>query len=93
MNFVVPAAVATAGAPAPKAENVVLESMPARRVAVVRFAGSSNPELEKRKLAELRAWMETQGLAAAGEPFLAYYDPPWTPGPMRRNEVLVPVKK
>ena len=93
MHFVVPAAVAAAGAPAPKAENVALESMPARRVAVVRFAGSSNPELEKTKLAELRAWMETQGLAAAGEPFLAYYDPPWTPGPMRRNEVLVPVKK
>lgn len=88
-----PAAVATAGAPAPKAENVVLESMPARRVAVVRYAGASNPALEKRKLAELRAWMETQGLSAAGEPFLAYYDPPWTPGPRRRNEVLVPVKK
>lgn len=93
MIFVVPTAVAAAGAPAPKAENVALESMPARRVAVVRFSGTSNPELEKARLAELREWMQTQGLAAAGEPFLAYYDPPWTPGPMRRNEVLVPVKK
>lgn len=93
MNFVVPADVAAAGAPAPKAENVVLETLPARRVAVIRFAGNSNPGKEKEKLAELRAWMETRGLVAAGEPFLAYYDPPWTPGPMRRNEVLVPVKK
>lgn len=93
MNFVVPADVAAAGAPAPKAENVVLETLPARRVAVIRFAGNSNPGKEKEKLAELRAWMEARGLVAAGEPFLAYYDPPWTPGPMRRNEVLVPVKK
>jgi DNA gyrase inhibitor GyrI len=93
MNFVVPAKVAAAGAPAPTAENVALESMPARRVAVVRFAGSSNPALEKAKLAELRAWMAKSGLTADGEPFLAYYDPPWTPGPLRRNEVLVPVKK
>jgi DNA gyrase inhibitor GyrI len=93
MAFVVPAAVATAGAPAPKAENVALESMPARRVAVVRFAGVANRKLEADQLAKLRAWMETQKLDAAGDPFLAYYDPPWTPGPLRRNEVLVPVKK
>jgi DNA gyrase inhibitor GyrI len=93
MNFVVPAEVAAAGAPAPKAEDVVLDSLPARRVAVVRFAGRSTPSLETAKLSELKAWMERQNLTATGEPFLAYYDPPWTPGPLRRNEVLVPVKK
>jgi hypothetical protein len=93
MNFVVPTAVAAAGAPAPKAENVVIETLPAQRVAVIRFAGNSNATVEKARLAELRAWMGARGLVAAGEPFLAYYDPPWTPGPMRRNEVLVPVKK
>lgn len=93
MNFVVPTEVAAAGAPAPKAEDVILETMPAQRVAVVRFSGSSNPALEKEKLAELRSWMEQEKLTAAGEPFTAYYDPPWTPGPLRRNEVLVPVKK
>jgi DNA gyrase inhibitor GyrI len=71
--------VAAAGAPSPKAENVVLESLPARRVAVVRFAGTSNPTLEQTKLAELRTWMESHGLTPAGEPFLAYYDPPWPP--------------
>lgn len=93
MNFVVPAEVAAAGAPAPKAEDVVLDSLPARRVAVIRFAGRSIPSLETAKLSELRAWLERQNLTATGEPFLAYYDPPWTPGPLRRNEVLVPVKK
>ncbi|MFN0130444.1 MAG: SOUL family heme-binding protein [Verrucomicrobiales bacterium] len=92
MAFVVPAAVATAGAPAPKAENVAVESVPARRVAVVRFAGVANRKLEADQLAKLRTWMEAQKLEAAGEPFAAYYDPPWTPGPLRRNEVLVPIK-
>jgi DNA gyrase inhibitor GyrI len=93
MNFVVPAEVAAAGAPAPKAADVVLDSLPARRVAVIRFSGRSSPSLEAAKLSELKAWMERQNLTATGEPFLAYYDPPWTPGPLRRNEVLVPVKK
>jgi len=91
MAFVVPAAVASAGAPAPKAENVVLESMPARRVAVVRFSGVANRSMEEKKLAELRTWMQSHELTSVAEPFLAYYDPPWTPGPLRRNEVLVPV--
>jgi len=93
MNFVVPAGVAAAGAPAPKSQDITLETLPAQRVAVVRFAGKSNQALEKEKLAALRAWMEENNLTAHGDPLLAYYDPPWTPGPLRRNEVLVPVKK
>ena len=27
--------------------------------------------------------------AKAGEPEIASYDPPWTPGPLRRNEILI----
>lgn len=92
MNFVVPATVAAAGAPEPTADNVKLESMPAQRVAVIRFAGSSNRSVEKVKLAALRAWMEKNQLVADADPILAYDDPPWTPGPLRRNEILVPLK-
>lgn len=92
MNFVLPAAVAASGAPAPLAEDVHLESLPARRMAVVRFSGSSNRSKEEAKLKALRDWMGTHELVAGGEPILAYYDPPWTPGPLRRNEILVPLK-
>jgi hypothetical protein len=35
--------------------------------------------------------MEGKKLVATGEPVFAYYDPPWTPGFMRRNEVMIPV--
>jgi hypothetical protein len=35
--------------------------------------------------------MTRQGLKDTGKAFSASYDPPWTPGPLRRNEVLVPV--
>ena len=28
-----------------------------------------------------------------GTPYFAYYDPPWIVGPLRRNEVLIPVSK
>jgi len=93
MAFVLPSEVAAAGAPAPQSSEVVLRTLPARRVAVVRFNGVSNRQREQAKLEELTAWAQKNDLLAAGDPFLAYYDPPWTPGPLRRNEVLLPLKK
>ena len=33
------------------------------------------------------------GLVAEGDPWTAQYNPPWTPGFMRRNEVLVAVRE
>ena len=38
---------------------------------------------------QLRSWIRQKGLNANGEVELAGYDPPWTPGPFRRNEVLI----
>lgn len=61
------------------------------RVAVLRFSGRRSAEAETAALKKLRAWMAQQSLKETGSPFTASYDPPWTPGPMRRNEVLVPV--
>jgi hypothetical protein len=88
MSFVMPRAVAARGAPQPKGE-VSLDKMEPVRVIAVRFSGRSNPETEKQKLVELEAWAKSQNLATQGEPVIAYYDPPWTPGPLRRNEVLL----
>lgn len=93
MAFVLPSDVAAAGAPTPQSSEVVLRTLPARRVAVVRFNGVSNRQREQAKLEELTAWVQKQGLSVAGDPFFAYYDPPWTPGPLRRNEVFLALRK
>jgi hypothetical protein len=89
MAFVLPAE--KREAPAPASKDVRLEKRPAGRVAVVRFSGQRSAEADADALSKLRAWMAQQGLKETGKPFSASYDPPWTPGPMRRNEVLVPV--
>ncbi len=87
-SFVLPADLANA--PAPKTAGVQLRQLPAMPVAALRFSGVSNPQIEAQKLEELRQWLKTQNLKPADAPaLLAYYDPPWTPGPMRRNEVLL----
>jgi len=76
--------------PVPASDQVKVDTMKARRVAVHRFSGSRTQELEPQALAKLKTWMKLNKLQEAGTPFSAYYDPPWTPGFLRRNEVLIP---
>lgn len=89
MQFVVPRDVAQAGAPDPKNEKVDLASVAGGKFAALRFSGRLDKKEAAGKLAELRAELEKRGLKAVGDPVFAGYDPPWTPGPMRRNEVLL----
>ncbi len=42
--------------------------------------------------AQLREWAADRGLISDGDAELAGYDPPWTPGPWRRNELLIRLK-
>ncbi len=93
MSFVVPKAVAAAGAPAPAVQQVSLSKRAAGRFAVMRFSGYRSVKSEEAALAKLRVWMTTKGLKEVGKPSFAYFDPPWTLGPFRRNEVLIRVGK
>ena len=91
MSFVVPKAVAAAGAPAPTAPQVSLSKRAAGRFAVMRFSGWRSAKSEEAALVKLRAWIQAKGMKETGKPSFAYFDPPWTLGPFRRNEVLVRV--
>lgn len=89
MGFVIPKDIADSSIPEPASEQVQLTKRLGGRFAVIRFAGSIDSEMQKRQETMLRTWMETRGFSAVGEPEFASYDPPWTPGPFRRNEILI----
>lgn len=91
MSFVVPREVATNKVPAPKASDVAVEQMPASRFAVLTYSGRRTDRNEAEALQKLRAWMRGRNLEQEGEPFFAYYDPPWTLPFLRRNEVMLRV--
>lgn len=91
MSFVLPKTVAASGAPAPKASDVSVSKRPAGRYVVLRFSGSRSPANDQEALGRLREWMKARDLKERGAPTFAYFDPPWTLGPMRRNEVMLPV--
>ncbi len=90
MRFVMPAKYTLAALP-PAPADIALAQVPARRMAAIRFSGyAGSGDLAARE-AELRGWMTGQGLNPAGEAEYAFYDAPMVPGPLRRNEVLIPV--
>ncbi len=93
MGFVLPQEVAAAGIPAPEATDVKIRKRSGGRFAVIRFAGKLNSVTAREKEAELRKWLDANGIV--GEEFAesAGYDAPFTPGPLRRNEVLIRLKQ
>lgn len=89
MGFVIPRQVAEEQIPEPSENNVEIRERIGGRFAVIQFDGRINSnslaEAEKR----LRNWMNAKGLLGEEDVESAGYDPPWTPGPLRRNEVLI----
>jgi len=89
MSFIMPKTTVEKGVPKPLGDKVTLGEIPAARYAVMRFAGKHKITNEKAAVAKLNAWLSEQKLTGVGDPLIAYYDPPWTPVFLRRNEVLI----
>jgi DNA gyrase inhibitor GyrI len=89
MAFVLPADVAARAVPSPTNEAVEVEKRPAGQYAVVRFSGRMDSASVKQAETQLRSWIKGKNLTPMPQFEFAGYDPPWTPGPLRRNEVLI----
>ena len=89
MGFVIPKDVTAQRVPAPSSDNVHIRKRAGGRFAVLRFSGRMDREAVAKAEEELRKWMDGKGFIGSGATEVAGYDPPWTPGPLRRNEVLI----
>ena len=94
MGFVMPKEIAANGVPAPTGQGVDVRKRAGGRFAVLRFSGQINAKIAKESETKLRTWMESKGRVAddssdSSGVEAAGYDPPFTPGPLRRNEVLI----
>lgn len=92
MGFVMPKEIATEGVPQPKGEGVEIRKREGGRFAVIRFSGRLDSRVAREQEAKLREWMKSRGLEGETKTEAAGYDPPFTPGPLRRNEVLIRLK-
>ena len=87
--FVMPAKLKSGEVSRPSDGLVTVKELAAGRFAVMRFSGGRNAKREAGVLDQLRAWMASEGIEASSPPVYGYFDPPWTPAFLRRNEVML----
>ena len=92
VRFVMPAKYTLETLPKAAGDDVRLLDVPPGRFAAIRFSGVATDVLIATNETTLRAWLADRKITITGEAAYAYYNDPFTPGPLRRNEVLLAVQ-
>lgn len=87
VRFTMPSAFAAETLPAPDDPRIRLVPLPPARMVVEGFTGIPDGDDMAACAAALAGWARARGLTPDGGPVYSFFDAPWTPGPMRRNEV------
>ncbi|MBB3998260.1 SOUL family heme-binding protein [Aureimonas pseudogalii] len=93
VRFVMPKKFTKASLPTPNSNEVTIQEVPAKRLVAIRFSGNFSASLASKKLMALYNYVADENLKQKGDPIYAFYDAPWTPGFMRRNEILIEVER
>ena len=88
VTFLMPADYTLENLPKPNNDRVRFSEQPSARWVAARFSGYMTDAKIERWQRDLQAWATSNGMRLKGEPMLAYYDPPWNPPFVRRNEIL-----
>ncbi len=91
ISFVLPKD--TSHVPDPARPGVTTHVVPPLTVAAIRFSGGWNTQRVRGYEMELLNQLAEWGIAPEGKTLFARYDPPWKPGFLRRNEVLIPISR
>ena len=92
MAFVMPADRTVESLPLPKDSAVQLSNVEWGEVAAIRFSGRGKQHRFEAAEGELRAAVKAAGRTARGPALYAQYNSPSAFPPLRRNEVLIPIK-
>ncbi len=89
VTFTMPRGSAVDAMPLPNDGRVTLRALPSRRVAVLRYSGTTTPDILAAHERTLREWLARNGLTSSGAATSARYDPPSTLPMLRRNELWI----
>ena len=90
ISFILPTGVSAEYAPKPSGD-VTIVTEPGRLMATIRFSGVWSDRRFLEAANRLKWWIENENLSIQGPFEYGYYNDPFTPAFLRRNEVLVPV--
>ncbi len=92
VSFVMPKGYTLETLPVPDDPKVYFKKVPARKVLAIRFSGRWTDDNFRQHEAKLLAALKTYDLASKGSTWTARYNPPFMPGFMRRNEVMIELR-
>ena len=79
--------------PVPNDQKITLRTEPGGLMATVRFSGRATEADFRAQETRLVSWITAQGYRVTGQSRYAGYNAPMVPGPLRRNEVMIPVAR
>jgi hypothetical protein len=92
ISFVMPAEMTLRDLPNPQNSKVRLRTLSEQLSAVLAFTGLAPSSKIQEKELELRAALAKESLTPIGALRIARFDPPWKPGFLRYNEVILDLK-
>jgi len=93
MSFVMPAGTTREETPDPLDSRVRIVTLLEREIAVIRFSGYAPRKDVDAAASRLLEGLNKAGIIPVGQSFLMRYNPPWTPGFLRRNEVAIEFRR
>ena len=91
ISFVMPEGMTEADLPNPRNSKVTLRTLAAQLAAVLPFTGITTASKIQEKESELRLALTNESLTPIGTLRIARFDPPWKPGFLRYNEVILDI--
>ena len=91
VSFVMPSGSTFGHLPHPNDPRVVLRELETETCIATSFRGKATEALSGRKIKELRAAAARENIALSGETRICRYDPPFKPGFLQYNEIVIPV--
>lgn len=88
VSFVMPSEYTLDTLPIPNDKQIKFVNIPSHQKAVIRFTGFNTDKNLKEHHDKLVNWMIKNKIKASGKPVYAFYNPPWTPFFLKRNEIM-----
>ena len=91
ISFVMPAGMQVTDLPLPNESRVVLREVPREKCLALSFRGRATQGLSEEKEKRLRKLAEELKIALSSETRICRFDPPFKPGFMMYNEIVIPL--
>jgi hypothetical protein len=91
VSFVMPSGSKFGHLPHPNDPQVILRELDAQTCIAASFRGRATQEVADKKIQELRAAAAKENIALSEETRICRFDPPFKPGFLQYNEIVIPV--